>query len=135
MKQPPFSTKPSTHNKASVARERRIAVLIVFKTHSPRINGTNMKLQTFHINDTLNRMYRRVHKLASKKHSSNPLSSTDFIPSITGYCNTENQPYVYLTLGVPSHYKRLEFARLVDDVLSQCPLVERCTIQSKGKVI
>lgn len=124
----------TTYDK-TVKGERTIAILVLFKTRLSRFNGTTIKLTPDQIHDVINRMYRRIYKSLTKCSQTNKDRSMAFIPSISGYSSTKNQPYAYVNLGVPRHYRKREFVDMVNNILQQCPFIERCIINPKGKML
>lgn len=113
-------------------QEIKIDITVRFKPYSLCTDGSKMTLMPSYLNDIVSRMYRRAHKLATKNPCRNAENSNNsFVPSISGYCNTQQQPYASLTLGVPSNFGRLEFAGLIESVLMECPFVENCTLTVK----
>ena len=117
----------------SQCAEAKIAVMVLFKSHLYCAGGEKMNLTPSQINDIISRMYRRLHKLVAKKISYDDENcSNAFVPSISGYCNNEQQPIAYLTLGVPINLGRLEFAGLVESVLMECPLVKTVAYSDLG---
>lgn len=110
----------------------KIGITILFKPLTCA-DGSTMNLTICQINDIVSRMYRQVNKLVIKKISYNDENSNNaFLPSISGYCNNEQQPIAYLILGVPINLDRLEFAGLVESVLMECPFVKSVAYSDLG---
>lgn len=124
-------------NEASYGgRETKIAMTIEFKKHLPCADGSTMQLTISQMADVISRMHRRVIKLAARK----PRRQADevnkaFVPSLSGYYNTEYRPYACLMLGVSNNYRGLEFAGLVDSVLGECPYVKSITLISRPVLV
>lgn len=114
-------------NRESKNEEVKIGITILFKQLTCA-DGSTMNLTASQVNDIVSRMYRRVFKLTTKKISYNDENGCNaLILSISGYCNTEQQTYASLKLGVPISLGRLEFAGLVEGVLMESPFVKNVT--------